>query len=628
MENADFKILLIDNSRLNIESFTTTVNKYLPKTKVLSALSGSQGIALAKDNDPDVIIIDISISDKDALSISQILKKDVDLQLTPVLLLTDLESDREKRLIAAQAGTVDAFLCKPLEETILITQLKAMVKVKERNIMMKAYNLDLEKLVMLRTRKLKEEVVKREKTENALQESEDKFKSYIEMAPMGIFVVNAMGRYTDVNEMACKLTGYNREELLSLSIIDFLLPSYAEKGLAGFNKIKTKGFVEDEYKVRKKDGQENWISLSGIKVNDDCMVAFCSDITERKNKQQQIEYLTYHDVLTGVVNRFSYEQHLRRLDTKRYFPLSLIICDFNGLKLINDTLGHSAGDIILVETAKLLNEFVRKGDIFARTGGDEFYMLLPKTNNEDAHTIIKRISTACNNKRIDVFKHSIKLSLSLGYATKTAPGESFSLITKTAEELMYRNKLLARDSYHSSLITSLKNSLYERSHETKEHASRLVELSAKIGNEINLSEDQKNKLKLLSELHDIGKISIDNRILIKPGKLTDEEWLEMKKHPAIGYRILLASPELKSIAELVLAHHERWDGKGYPQGLAGEDIPLLSRIISVVDAFDAMTEDRVYRKALSRQTAINEIEQNSGTQFDPQIASVFLKIIR
>ena len=132
------------------------------------------------------------------------------------------------------------------------------------------------------------------------------------------------------------------------------------------------------------------------------------------------------------------------------------------------------------------------------------------------------------------------------------------------------------------------------------------------------------ELELLSMLHDIGKIGVDDSILTKFDTLTDAEWREMKKHPEIGYRIAMAAPELKHIAEYILCHHERWDGKGYPQGLTGEEIPVLSRIIAVVDSYDAMTHDRAYRKAISAEDAKTEILNNAGTQFDPKIAKVFV----
>jgi len=144
---------------------------------------------------------------------------------------------------------------------------------------------------------------------------------------------------------------------------------------------------------------------------------------------------------------------------------------------------------------------------------------------------------------------------------------------------------------------------------------------------MKLTVEQLNELELLSTLHDIGKIGVSDNVINKPGKLTCEERVLMNKHPEIGYRIAMASHELLPIANYILCHHERYDGKGYPQGLKGEEIPLLSRIIAIVDAYDAMTEDRSYRKAMAMENAIHEIKKNSGTQFDPEIVKIFVGII-
>ena len=174
------------------------------------------------------------------------------------------------------------------------------------------------------------------------------------------------------------------------------------------------------------------------------------------------------------------------------------------------------------------------------------------------------------------------------------------------------------------MIASIRASLIEKNGETEEHCQRLIEMSKKIGEILNVTQKQLDELELLATLHDIGKIGIDDGILNKPGALTDEEWYEMKKHPEIGHRIAMSSPELAPIAEYILCHHERWDGNGYPQKLSGEEIPLLSRIISVADAYDAMTSDRPYRKRMEKKEAVMEIKRNMGTQFDPKIAEIFI----
>ena len=626
MDNNRLKIVVLDKNPDSLAAFIIVVEKALPGIEVFKASNALQCLNLSRANDPDAILIDISMVEEDGLIVSQSVKKDKVLQLTPMLFITDLETDTSLRIKALATGA-EAFLFKPIDETILITQLKVMAKIKERNLLISNNNIVLGTLVGLRTRELKQEIIKRKKSEEKLRKSEEKFKAYIEKAPLGIFVVDGMGRYIEVNEKACQMTGYTKKELLRLSISDYLAPEYVEKGLAGFKKLITNGFNEEEYKVRKKDGFEYWINLSGAKINNNCLMAFCSDITEKNEEVQRIEYLSYHDFLTGVYNRTFYEKEIMRLETKKNLPFSIIISDFNGLKLINDTLGHAVGDKMLVATAKILSEFTRKNDILARVGGDEFSILLPRTSDDEAQIIADRILAACQEYRVDVLDQALPLSLSIGHATRKNISQQFSLITKLAEDRMYRQKLLERNSFHSALLLSLKTFLFERSHETEEHAVRLVTLSRKLGKLMLLTERELNELELLAELHDIGKISIDNAILVKPGKLNEGEWLEMKKHPGIGYRIANASLALQPIAEYILTHHERWDGQGYPQGLSGIKIPLLSRILAVVDSYDAMTNLRSYKKEMSKEEAIEEIKRCSGSQFDPYIASLFLNIL-
>ena len=177
---------------------------------------------------------------------------------------------------------------------------------------------------------------------------------------------------------------------------------------------------------------------------------------------------------------------------------------------------------------------------------------------------------------------------------------------------MYQRKLLEHNTTHSSIIHSIQATMRERSNHTKEHSDRMIKLSIDLGAALGLSDEQLLELDLLSRLHDIGKICIDESILSKPGKLTEEEWAKVRQHPQVGYKIAQASTELARISEYILSHHERWDGNGYPKGLSGTKIPLLSRIIAIIDAYDAMTQDRSYRKAMPKEYAIDEIIGNAG----------------
>ena len=272
---------------------------------------------------------------------------------------------------------------------------------------------------------------------------------------------------------------------------------------------------------------------------------------------------------------------------------------------------------------------MRKNDILARYGGDEFSIILPNMNGDKAYDLTKKIKKLCEEYNKTVNNESFGISISLGYATKMNKDEDIDLIIRTAEDYMYKHKLLESTSSHSDIVSSIKATMFERSYETQQHADRLSKLSRDIGVHLNFTQAQLDDLELLATLHDIGKVGVDDRILNKPGKLEEKEWLEMKKHSEIGYRIAMASPELVPIAEYILYHHERWDGMGYPSGLNKENIPLPSRILAAVDAYDAMTQDRVYRKAMSKEAAVEELRKNAGTQFDPVIIDIFIhKVLR
>ena len=477
--------------------------------------------------------------------------------------------------------------------------------------------------------------------QEARQQSEERFRSISESISDVFWTMDMDLKTNFVSSSIKQLTGETQEEHMSKSVEE----KFSKKSLEKLNKIIKEEFdLENDPDCDKKrtrmfdiehycaDGSTVWLSMKVSFVRDENGKAVgiqgvSRNITDIKRSHDEIIYLNEHDVLTGLYNRRTYDKELLNLNREEQLPLSVMLVDIDGLKLINDALGNDKGDEIIVQTSKLLKKIIRKEDFLARIGGDEFCILLPKTSIKTARELFKHIDREkekYNSQKSNTYSH---INISYGAATKEKKEDDFKEIYKEAEENMRRRKLLASKSSRNAVISSIKATMQEKSYETSEHEQRMSLLARKLGTILNLSEIEIESLDLLAKLHDIGKIGIPEHILKKPGKLTDKEWDEMRKHPEIGYRIAMSSADIAPIAEYILSHHERWDGGGYPRNLKGKSIPLLSRILAVVDAYDAMTEERSYSKTMSKEEALNEIQRCSGTQFDPEIAESFIKIM-
>jgi diguanylate cyclase (GGDEF)-like protein/PAS domain S-box-containing protein/putative nucleotidyltransferase with HDIG domain len=362
------------------------------------------------------------------------------------------------------------------------------------------------------------------------------------------------------------------------------------------------------------------ISMSGRR----CMCVSMEDITERKKAEEQILRISYHDEMTGLYNRRFYEEELRRLDTPRNLPLSFVIGDVNGLKLINDSFGHLKGDELLRTVANVLKSECRADDILVRLSGDEFAVLLPKSGSAEAENLMNRF-----RKRLaQAHTGLLEVSVAFGSATKEVAEEPFSIAFKIAEDSMYRNKVYESHSIQNRTISLIMTSLLENNPREQQHSNRVSELCVDLAREMGQSDAETSRIRLAGLMHDIGKIGLRESVLNKQGILTQIERNEMEKHPEIGYRILNSVSDFSEISECVLQHHERWDGAGYPNGLKGLQIQLSARMIAVADTYDAMTSERTYRETLNSKDAIDELNQCSGTQFDPEIVRSFIEMLR
>lgn len=462
----------------------------------------------------------------------------------------------------------------------------------------------------------------REAQEN-LRQSEEKYGSYISNAPDGIVIMDQTGRFIEVNDAAVKASGYTRDRLLAMGILDLVEKSSIEQAMELIGDLNSLHASAVELQYRPKAGLNRWAKINGVKLSEDRFLCFISDITEKKITSERLLFSSTHDELTGLYNRRFFEMETGMLDVVEQLPLSVIIGDINGLKLINDSFGRAEGDRIIAEAAKFFSGFCRAEDVLARTGGDEFSILLPRTNQETAMGILCKIQAASGEYNQKIADDALHIHMALGMSTKETMDEPFSDVCKRAEDSMNQRKLLEERSSHSSIIATIRATMREKSHETEAHEERLARLARKVGEILGLSQIDLDHMELLAQLHDIGKIGVSEQILNKPGKLSEAEWIEMKKHPEIGERIAMSSATLAPIANYILCHHERWDGGGYPRCLAGYEIPLLSRILSIVDAYDAMTQDRVYQKAISHEEALAEIVRHAGKQFDPQLSTIF-----
>lgn len=343
---------------------------------------------------------------------------------------------------------------------------------------------------------------------------------------------------------------------------------------------------------------------------------YIEDITKEQAQRQRIEYLSYHDELTGLYNRSRFEEELKRIDVEENLPISILSGDMNGLKLANDIFGHEAGDMLLKSAAKVLKKVCRKKDIIARVGGDEFAVLLPGTSSEDAEKIMERIRDEFSRIRVK----AIHGSISMGCDTKTHKDEGILQTLKVAESRMYSVKAMDRSKIKSSTIKTIIEELHRNSPKEKTHSKNVSEICESIGRHMHLPEHEVRRLKEAGYLHDIGKIGLDEGVLHKDEMLADHIQNERKQHAVIGYRILNSFDDTVDLAESILAHHEKWDGTGYPKGLKGEEIPKSARVIAIAETYDAM----ISRNGTNAEEAVQEIKKQAGCRFDPEIVDAFV----
>jgi len=462
----------------------------------------------------------------------------------------------------------------------------------------------------------------------ALHMEKELFRTTLFSVGDGVLSVDRQGRILLMNPQAGRLAGVSPEEAGGRPLEQVFRASDRETGepctleslrSSGRNR-KGEAYLTSDSGVRRAiDYTAAPVRDSRGKITGDVLVF--RDVTERLEKHKEVEYLSYHDHLTGLYNRRYLEEVLLRLDTPENLPLTVMVCDVNGLKLTNDAFGHKAGDQLLQTVARFLTGLCRPEDVLCRAGGDEFVLLLPATGREEAEDIRRRILEDAP----DASTAPLIVSLAVGYETKSREGRDIQDVFLAADNRMYRNKLHNGRRMRSLTIETVLRQINDKYGEEQIHTERVSRYCGAIARAMGLEESAVEQAVAAGAFHDIGKITVPAEILNKTTSLSPEDWEELRRHPVTGYHILKGVDEYMPLADAVLFHHERMDGSGYPEGLSGQEIPLLSRIISVADAYEAMTARRSYRESLGHDKAVEELKRCAGTQFDPEVVRVFLE---
>ncbi len=456
-----------------------------------------------------------------------------------------------------------------------------------------------------------------------LIDSERKYREILDDNRDITFVLNKKGAFMTINREGAELLGRTVEELAGSPLVDLMPEEKREEGRQWIQEVISGVHNDKDCLVqlvdRKGDTRRLQIRCREVMESGGLGIAMTGREIAENASSDRIRKLSRHDKLTGLYNRAFFEEELERIQSLGELPIAVIVGDVDGLKLTNDAFGHKEGDQLLKRMADILKTCTQGVEGIFRLGGDEFAVILPQMDEQEAEGICSEIRELCR-QQTDL---PVQPSISLGAASWTDPVRILGEVLHDAEVRMRQNKQNDKRDVRNAIITSLQKTLEERTFETRKHTERMQYLAEKLGRRLKLQEEDMENLKLLCLLHDIGKIGIPDNLLMKSGRLTADEWEIMKQHPVVGYNIAMASSDLKPIARDILAHHENFDGTGYPNHLSGEEIPLIARILSVVDAYDAMTNDRSFHRAMPKITAIIEIDRCTGTQFDPLVVDAF-----
>lgn len=455
------------------------------------------------------------------------------------------------------------------------------------------------------------------------------FELILKRSPSPMIIYDNEGNVILANESWIKESGYSLDEFQTMSewLILVSEPSFV-KTYEKYTDVEQviKDVPKAEYNITTKhQGKRVWSierkQAGELPSGEKIFMSVAKDVTEQKEYEKNLINISYLDFLTGLYNRRYYDEVYLKSD---YHCVNTFVIygDMNNLKSLNDYYGHLMGDKAIQTCAEVLKKVFDKDATLFRFGGDEFLIITCGYTKQECIQSIERV----NEELTQVDFNHVPIGISLGIA-ELKDGNDMNHTIMQAETRMYEYKIFESTSARSGTIDVILTMLFEKDHETERHSKRVQSICRLFGNHLNLQTSEHNLLLYAGLLHDIGKILIPTSILLNKQKLTIEEYEVVKKHSYLGHRILSGREELKEISEIVLAHHEHVDGTGYPNGLKGDEIPKIARMLNIVDAFDAMTTNRPYRPKRSYEEAVLELKACSGKQFDKELVDEFIKIL-
>jgi diguanylate cyclase (GGDEF)-like protein/PAS domain S-box-containing protein len=475
------------------------------------------------------------------------------------------------------------------------------------------------------------DITERREADLALRESERKYRELVENANSIIMRMDPRGVITFFNEFAQNFFGFSEKEIIGKNIVGTIVPETETSGRDLAKLLHNICVSPDKYQINENEnvtraGQRVFVAWTNKAIYNDSgefqgVLCVGNDITERKKAEEKLAYLSLHDPLTGVSNRAFFEQKMKIAQV----PSGIIICDVDGLKLVNDTLGHDYGDRLLRAASAILKSCFRTHDVLARIGGDEFAVLVSMKHACVIEKIVRRLRASIDSHNAG--NPEAPLSMSIGYATTDDVTRGIQEVFKEADNNMYRDKMQRGQVIREFFLRSLVRSMKRRRIVSDEENSRLQRLAADLAKAVGLEEKSVETVRLLARYHDLGMVGVRDEILQKPGALSDDERKDLRRHCETGHRIAQSVPELMALAGLILRHHEWWNGKSYPLGVKGRDIPMECRVLAVAEAYDAMTHERPFRKTRSHAEALEELKACAGTQFDPDIVKAFIAMM-